>query len=111
MAYLTFARPAEIPGRILPPGTYVFRLLVPEAHVGQVLSADETEVFGIFFTRTRERLSNPPLRTDVVLEARSKGNLKWDRVIAWFSPEEPVGDEISYDKYKPVEPASSYESR
>ena len=50
-AYLTFSRQVEIPGRILPPGTYVFRLIVPENHIGQVLHADETEVFGIFFTR------------------------------------------------------------
>src|SRR5688500_9310416 len=79
-AILTFTRPIEIPGKLLPPGTYVFRLIVPAAHVGQVLNADETEVFGIFFTYTMDRAPAVPLPPDVVLEPREKAGKKWDRV-------------------------------
>jgi hypothetical protein len=104
-AFATFQRPVEIPGRILPPGTYVLRLIVPEIHVGQVLSADEKQVFGIFFTSTMDRKPAPSLETEIRLEPREKGSAKWDRLIGWFSPGEQVGDAISYDKYAPVEPA------
>ena|SRR5688572_3201580 len=104
-AYVTFQRPVEIPGRILPAGTYVLKLIVPEIHVGQILSADETEVFGIFFTMTVDRKPAANLPTDLKLELREKGAAKWDRLIAWFSPGYTIGDEISYDRYKPVEPA------
>jgi len=103
-AYATFEREVEIPGRILSPGTYVLKLAVPEAHVGQILNSDETQILGLFFTKTADRRSTGPLETDVRLEPRQKGAVKWDRLTGWFSPGEPVGDEISYDRYKPVEP-------
>jgi hypothetical protein len=103
-AILTFERPFEIPGKILPPGTYVFKLIVPSAHVGQVLNVEETEVFGIFFTYTLDRAPGVPLPPDVLLEPREKGGKKWDRMVGWFSPGETVGDRISFDQFKPVEP-------
>jgi len=103
-AYVTLERQTEIPGRILPPGTYVLKLIVPESHVGQILNADETKAFGLFFTKTIDRKFPGALETDVRLENRQKGTVKWDRLVAWFSPGEPVGDEISYDKYAPEEP-------
>jgi hypothetical protein len=62
-------------------------------------------VFGIFFTKTTDRRSTPPLDTQVQLESRQKGTLQWDRLVAWFSKGETVGDEVSYDKYQPVEPS------
>jgi hypothetical protein len=107
-AYVTFERQTEIPGRMLPPGTYVLRLIVPEIHVAQILSADEKETFGLFFTMTTDRRSIYPLETQVKLEPREKGGVKWDRLVAWFSPGEAIGDELSYDNYKPVEPPSRH---
>jgi hypothetical protein len=104
-ALVTFKRQTEIPGRILPPGQYVLKLVVPEIQVAQILSTDETQVFGIFFTKTTDRRSTPPLDTQVQLESRQKGTLQWDRLVAWFSKGETVGDEVSYDKYQPVEPS------
>src|SRR5262245_56814255 len=85
-AVITLYRQAEIPGRILPPGTYVFKLLEPEIHVAQVLSSDETEIFGIFFTSTADRKRKGELDTQVVLEPRTNGIQTWDRVVGWFSP-------------------------
>jgi hypothetical protein len=103
-AYFTFTRPVEIPGRILPPGTYLLKLIAPEMHAGQILSADETEAFGTFFTMTIDRKPIRPLLHDVLLEPRQKGDVKWDRLKGWFSNGETIGDEISYDRFKPVEP-------
>ena len=103
-ALVTFSRQTEIPGRILPPGQYILKLVSPEMHVGQVLSTDESQIFGIFFTKTIDRRSTQPLNTQVSLEPRQNSAAKWDRLIGWFSPGEPVGDEVSYDKYQPVEP-------
>jgi len=50
---VTFQRQTEIPGRIVPAGQYVLKLIVPENHVAQLLSTDETQVFGVFFTKPR----------------------------------------------------------
>lgn len=106
-ATVYFERPVEIPGRLLPPGTYVLKLIVPENHVAQILSQDESRIYGVFFTKTAERATYAPLPANVKLEPRENASLKWDRLIAWFSNEEPIGDEVSYDQHQPVDPTSA----
>jgi hypothetical protein len=43
-AVVTFDRPVEVPGKVLPPGTYVFKTLENNELV-QVFSADEKQLF------------------------------------------------------------------
>jgi hypothetical protein len=43
-AIVTFDRPVEVPGKVLPPGTYVFKSLGNNELV-QVFSADERQLF------------------------------------------------------------------
>ena len=47
---VTFTGPVEIPGKALPPGTYVFKVLdnVANRDVIQVLDKDEKHVYGTF---------------------------------------------------------------
>src|SRR5277367_6625205 len=47
---LTFNGPVEIPGQILPAGTYVFKLANSQSnrHIVQVFNKDENHVFGTF---------------------------------------------------------------
>jgi hypothetical protein len=43
-ATVTFDRPVEVPGKVLPPGTYVFKSL-DNSELVQVFSADERQLF------------------------------------------------------------------
>jgi len=102
-AYLTFLRPVEIPGKVLPAGTYEFKMVVP-GRVAQVSSVDETEVFGLFFTISTTRDTHVFLPGAAQLEARDNGSVKWDRVIAWFGAGQTDGEELVYYKYRSAEP-------
>ena len=63
----TFSGPVALPGVTLPAGAYLFRLADPNssAQVVQVLNADGTKPYGLFFTIPAERLepaSSPEVR-------------------------------------------------
>ena len=63
----TFSAPVTLPGVTLPAGQYLFRLADPNssAKVVQVLNADGTKPYGLFFTIPAERLepaSSPEVR-------------------------------------------------
>jgi len=59
LTYLTFSGTVQIPGVILVPGTYGFRLTNPETtrNVLQVISHDGSTVFAMFHTTPDSRLS------------------------------------------------------
>jgi len=54
----TFSGPVEIPGQILPAGTYVFKLHNSDSnrHIVQVFNKDENHVFGTFLAIPDYRL-------------------------------------------------------
>ena len=63
----TFSAPVTLPGVTLPAGQYLFRLADPNSSskVVQVLNADGTKPYGLFFTIAAERLepaSSPEVR-------------------------------------------------
>ena len=63
----TFSGPITLPGVTLPAGQYLFRLADPDssAKVVQVLNADGTKPYGLFFAISAERLepaSSPEVR-------------------------------------------------
>ncbi len=59
--FFTFSGPVELPGVALKPGKYIFRLADPNSgrSIIQVVSADGSRVYGMFFTRQAQRPSAP----------------------------------------------------
>jgi hypothetical protein len=55
---LTFSQPVEIPGKVLPAGTYVFKLLDSYSwrHIVQIFNADKTEVLATILAIPNYRL-------------------------------------------------------
>src|SRR5580658_6019578 len=54
----TFSGPVEIPGQVLPAGTYVFKLMDSSSnrHIVQVFNKEENRVFGTFLAIPDYRL-------------------------------------------------------
>ena len=91
---LTFNQPVEIPGRVLPAGTYVFkRADGGDPHVIQILNADETHVYATLETFSDYR-KDPADKTVVTFEERQKGSP--EAIKAWFYPGDTVGEEFVY---------------
>jgi hypothetical protein len=98
--------PFEIPGQVLPPGTYVFKLLdtIVDRDVVQVFNKDKTHVYGTFLAIPDYRLK-PTGKTIITFEERAAGAP--EAVRAWFYPGVNYGHEFVYPKMKAVELAKS----
>jgi hypothetical protein len=91
---VTFSGPVEVPGEVLPTGTYVFEAL-DNGHLTRILSADEKHVYVTLSTLPDVRM-DPVDKPTVVLGEGVKGTP--ERVDAWFYPGDSVGNEFLYKK-------------
>jgi hypothetical protein len=92
---LTFSAPVEVPGRVLPAGTYVFKLLDSQAdrHIVQIFDKDEKQLIGTVLAVPDERLE-PRGKTVISFDERPSGSPEALR--AWFYPGNTIGQEFVY---------------
>jgi len=102
----TFSGPVEIPGQVLLPGTYVFKLMDSQSDRStvQVFSKNEHHLFGTFLTIPDYRLK-PAGKPIITFEERATGSP--EAVKAWFYPGENYGHDFVYPKVKAVELAKA----
>jgi len=95
----TFNAPVEIPGRVLEPGTYVFKLADSQAdrNIVEVFNKDENHLYGIFLAIPDYHLT-PAGAPIITFEERAAGAPQ--AVKAWFFPGENYGHEFVYPKVK-----------
>lgn len=94
---LTFSQPVEVPGRVLPAGTYVFEL-----HE----SAMNRHIVSIYEKNGKTLITNVLAVPDYRLKATSKTMITFSEatdgkpqaIRAWFFPGRTVGDELVYSK-------------
>jgi hypothetical protein len=93
----TFSGPVTLPGVTLPAGQYLFRLADPNSSskVVQVLNADGTKPYGLFFTIPAERLE-PASSPEVHFMETASGTPAAIRT--WWYPGERRGYEFIFPK-------------
>lgn len=93
----TFSGPVTLPGVTLPAGQYLFRLADPNSSskVVQVLNADGTKPYGLFFTISAERLE-PASSPEVRFMETASGTPAAIRT--WWYPGERRGYEFIFPK-------------
>jgi len=103
---MTFSQPIEIPGQILPAGTYTIKLvdLAAERHIVQFLDADGVKVIATVLAINNWRL-HPTGETVVKFAERSGDNP--EAIKAWFYPGDNFGQEFVYPKHRAIELAVS----
>jgi hypothetical protein len=93
---ITFNQPIEIPGQILPAGTYLFELADPnDLNVVHIFNAAGTRLYATLQTVTAER-RQPTGDTVVVLAERAEG--RPETLVKWFYPGNTSGHELVYSK-------------
>jgi hypothetical protein len=102
----TFSGPVEIPGQVLPAGTYVFKLADSQSDrdIVQVFSKDEKHLYGTFLTIADERL-RPAEKPIITFEERAANAP--EAVKAWFYPGDDYGHQFVYPKPKALELAKA----
>jgi hypothetical protein len=92
---VTINEPIEVPGRVLTPGTYTFKLFDPGRHMVQIWNADQTHLYANIMTVPDYR-PRPTGHTVLQLKETSKGAPPELR--AWFYPGDTMGHEFVYSK-------------
>jgi hypothetical protein len=104
LTYLTFSQDVAIPGKVLPAGTYTFRLVdsPSERHIVQIFNQTGTQLIATLLTVADQRLS-PPDDT-VIMFGEAAGNAP-PPIARWFYPGDTVGEEFIYPKSSPAMPS------
>lgn len=98
---VTFSQPVELPGIVLPAGTYVFKLYdsLSDRHVVQVFNSDETHICATILAIPNLRLT-PTADTVMRFAERPIGTP--EAMKAWFYPGDSFGQEFVYPKARAV---------
>ena len=99
---VTFSQPVEIPGQILPAGTYTIELYESLAyrHIVRIYNADRTQLIATVLAIPNQRLT--PTGDTVMKFSERPGNAP-DALKAWFYPGDNFGQEFVYPKRRAVE--------
>jgi hypothetical protein len=94
---LTFNEPVQVPGKVLPAGTYVFRLQdsSSDRHIVQIYNEDHTQLITTVLAIPNERLE-PTDKTVLTYDERPADQPV--ALAAWFYPGDNVGQEFAYPK-------------
>ena len=92
---VTFSAPVELPGHVLPAGSYVFKLADNGAdpNIVDIYNANQTKCYGTYMTIATVR-QNPTGDTSVTLVQQGAG--KPDALLKWFYPGRLIGVEFEY---------------
>ncbi|MGB8591978.1 MAG: hypothetical protein WA755_10175 [Candidatus Acidiferrales bacterium] len=103
---MTFSQPVEIPGQVLPAGTYTFKLLdsPSDRHIVQIFDADGTHLITTILTINDYRLQ-PRGHTVVTFTERPGDNP--EALKAWFYPGDNFGQQFVYPRPRALELAAA----
>ena len=103
----TFSDSVEIPGQILPPGTYVFKLFdsSSDRHIVQVWTEDQRHLIATVMAIPAQRLE-PRGHTSIIFDERPGDSPM--AVRTWFYPGDTIGQEFVYHYRYPSESNYGY---
>ncbi len=90
---LTFSQSVQIPGQVLPAGTYWF--VAPIQYLVQIFSSDRATLYATLLTISAETLQ-PADKSTVTLADR--GSMRPEAIVTWFYPGRTDGHEFLYPK-------------
>jgi hypothetical protein len=103
---VTFSQDVEVPGKILPAGTYTFQLLDSNSdrHIVQIFNADGTQIIATILAINDYRLQ--PTGDNVMKFSERPGDSP-EALRAWFYPGDNFGQEFVYPKARAIQLAQA----
>jgi hypothetical protein len=103
---VTFSQPVQVPGRVLPAGTYVFVLPdeINDHFQVRIFNADRTMLIATLLTVDTERSK---AADNTVFGFAERGSAQAEAIVTWFYPGETNGHEFIYPKQTQQELASA----
>lgn len=103
---VTFSQSVEIPGKILPAGTYTFKLLdsPSDRHIVQVFNADGTQIITTILAINNYRLEP---KGETILKFSERPGDSPEALRAWFYPGDNFGQEFVYPRVRAIQLAQT----
>jgi len=103
---VTFSQAVEVPGKILPAGTYTFQLLdsLSDRHIVQIFNADGSQIISTILAINNYRLE--PTGETVMKFSERPGDAP-EALRAWFYPGDNFGQEFVYPKVRAIQLAQT----
>src|SRR6202048_1631518 len=98
---VTFTQAVEVPGKVLPAGTYTFQLLdsPSDRHIVQIFSADGSQIIATILAINNYRLQ--PTGATVMKSTERPGDPP-EALRAWFYPGDNFGQKFVYPKVRAI---------
>jgi hypothetical protein len=103
---VTFSQAVEVPGRVLPAGTYTFKLLdsLSDRNIVQIFNADGSQIIVTILAINNYRLQ--PTGETVMKFSERPGDSP-EALRAWFYPGDEFGQEFVYPKVRAIQLAQT----
>ena len=103
---VTFSQAVEVPGKVLPAGTYTFVLLdsTSDRHIVQIFNADGTHIIATILAINDYRLQSTG---DTVMKFSERPGDSPEALRAWFYPGDNFGQEFVYPKTRALQLAQT----
>lgn len=103
---VTFNQPVEIPGQVLPAGTYTFKLLdsPSDRHIVQIFNADGSQIITTVLAINDYRIKPTG---DTVMKFTERAGDAPDALRAWFFPGDIYGQAFVYPKIRAIQLAQT----
>jgi len=100
--YVTISQPIEVPGAVLPPGKYVFKLLdsASDRHIVQIMNAEENHVYSTILAIPKQRME--PADKTILTFYEIPGGAP-EPIRSWFYPGNTIGQEFVYPRRRAME--------
>jgi Protein of unknown function (DUF2911) len=103
---LTFSQSVQIPGQVLPAGTYWF-MATPDPQFVRIFSEDRSNCYATLQTISAEHLVPSD---ETVITFADRASMQPEAIVTWFYPGRTSGHEFVYSKkdQKEIEQAKQY---
>ena len=103
---VTFSQAVEVPGRVLPAGTYTFQLLdsPSDRHIVQIFNTDGSQIIATILAINNYRLEPTG---DTVMKFNERPGDSPEALRAWFYPGDNFGQEFVYPKVRAIQLAQT----
>ncbi len=103
---VTFNQTVEVPGKILPAGTYTFKLLdsLSDRHIVQIFNADGSQIITTILAINNYRLEPTG---ETVMKFNERPGDSPEALRAWFYPGDNFGQEFVYPKVRAIQLAET----
>jgi hypothetical protein len=100
--YVTISQSIEVPGAVLPPGKYVFKLMNSDSnrHIVAIMNDRENHVYTTNLAIPKERMQ--PTDKTVLTFYEMPGGAP-EPIRAWFYPGDTIGQEFAYPRGRAME--------